>query len=161
MNTNRVLPFVLALLALGLTGCYKSACRVPEEAVGGRFGPMMGQPTLPKERPIYANQVLNPKELVRGQFLFEHNPQGQFLILVLSTGYNDSNGKCRFDSVYWEGDWPGGTIIFSSFCADHGLVAYDSGVWNTNYLEKTNREPLTEEQIQALMLFLQKEKDPE
>ncbi|MCX6704210.1 MAG: hypothetical protein NTZ07_02070 [Candidatus Woesebacteria bacterium] len=117
-----------------------------------------GFSALPTVRPDYGDgQVKDPEYLAPGQFLLAHTRGGDFKILIFSRSFSDSSGKCRFNYTYWVGDWPLGTFYYPGYCSDFGLVAYESGPWNTNYLSITGQRPLPPSKIIALKVLMTQE----
>jgi hypothetical protein len=134
--------FVTALLA---------ACVPARDPVQSR-----GIESLAETRPVWVGQILSPTELTPNTFLWKVYKDDESLILIMSPAYT-KDGACRYDFVHWRGDWPLGRFIYSGFCTDAGLVAYEPiGWWNPyNHLERSNKAPLSDDQFKALALFMQ------
>lgn len=166
MNSRARLVFYV-LVVTTLVSMVLAACSPGIKAETSGSLPQTVWPTEPKSgfmlgsgvtaiRPAWPNQVVSPDELVPGKFYFRNGDDYSYLILATSKAYL-LDGKCRYDYVRWDEDFPLSKFYYDGYCADTGLTAYDNGLWHrTNYLVPSDREPLTAEQFDAIRLFLVK-----
>jgi hypothetical protein len=116
--------------------------------------PKAGCLELVATRPVWKDQILSPTELKANTFVMEVHENEEYLVLIMSPSYI-KDGKCRFDSMYWNVDSQLGKFVFSNYCTDHGLVEYDGGGWNPhNHLTYTGRQALSDEQFKVLALLM-------
>lgn len=160
-----VLALVLAMLA-GLvflsTTAKPSLPAIPADPLSALI--QGAQSDLVTTRPVHDGQ-LDLKDLYPGEYVYEMGkirPTGKdykFETLILSAPY-EKDGDCRFDAIWWDGDKPIGKFIQSSYCADEGLVEYTGQLqgWNpNNYLLKSERQPLTQKELDDLKSTLKPE----